>query len=419
MKKKLVVAVASLVALMAVSIITLFVLRGKSPSVSDADLRFTRATVSSNENAFFILEQASGELFWPEGKETKDILDWKLWDPKLAREILHENQKALELIDKALLIPRLQVPEIQNFGEDSEYLGNWRSTSRVALLRSIAQFHEGKEKEAFNSTLGVIRFGHQIEDCGGEPIHYLVGSAVKLIALKTLRDLIANTTLPCDVMQSYLHELDQFFANEPGLTNVIKLEYKLQAKLIDDMALGKNIGITNSNAQRTAGILNKPFFNQGKTRQIFAEAARTKLKSIPQHFSRMLTNGMAGSTNDSTLQLILSGNAIGKILTGLSLPAGEKFLSKKCRENVNVSATRTLLALKCYKIKYGALPKILSDLVPEFLAAIPLDDFDGKPLRYSTEKAIIYSVGLDLIDSGGQETNSAKQSLDIPFKIEF
>jgi hypothetical protein len=365
------------------------------------------------------LEHAGEELSWPEGKETKDILDWKLWDPKLASEILHENQKALELIDKALLSPRFQVPEIQSFDQDLEYLGNWKNISRIALLRAIAQFREGKEKEAFDSTLRVIRFGHQIEECGGEPIHYLVGSAVKLLALKTLRDLIANTTLSCDAMQSRLRELEQLYASGPGLTNAIKLEYQLNARIVDDMAAGKNIGITNASAQSAAGILGKPFFNPGKTRRIFADYARIELKSVPQHYSAIITNQMVISTNDSTFKLILSGNAMGEVFIRLLMPAGEKFLSKKCRENVHVAATQTILALKCYNLKYGALPQTFSNLIPEFLSAIPIDDFDGKPLRYSAEKKTIYSVGVDLIDSAGQETNSAKHSLDIPFKIEF
>ncbi|MEO7676666.1 MAG: hypothetical protein ABIV39_07895 [Verrucomicrobiota bacterium] len=94
-------------------------------------------------------------------------------------------------------------------------------------------------------------------------------------------------------------------------------------------------------------------------------------------------------------------------------------MSKKCRENVTVSATQTILALRCYQMKYGNLPKSLDELVPEFLPAVPFDDFDGKTLRYSPDKKVVYSVGPDLIDSGGQRTNSARKTLDVPFDINF
>ena len=45
------------------------------------------------------------------------------------------------------------------------------------------------------------------------------------------------------------------------------------------------------------------------------------------------------------------------------------------------------------------LPETLESLVPELLAAVPADPFDGKPLRYSREDAVVYSVGEDLKDS--------------------
>lgn len=60
-----------------------------------------------------------------------------------------------------------------------------------------------------------------------------------------------------------------------------------------------------------------------------------------------------------------------------------------------------LLALKCHKLRAGSLPASLAELVPEYLAEIPIDPWDGKPLRYAPEKMIIYSVGEDGRDAGG------------------
>lgn len=414
-KKKFLIIAASLFALAAILIVTLFALRGKSPGVLDADLKFTRATVSSNENAFFIFEKAREELYWPE--TTNDFLNWSTWDDKAAAEILEENQKSLKLIDQIFLCPRFQVPEIKSFDQDFEYLGDFKKLGRIASLRSLTKFHEGKEKEAFDSALRVVRFGHQIEDSNGTIMHYLVGSAVKLLALKTLRDMTGHTTLPCDSLQMYERELGHLFANELGLTNVIKLEYQIQCKMIDDMASGKRAG-TNRNTQLLAEVFYMPLLNAGKTREIYAQIARTGLASVEPFYSAMPTNPIVFSTNDSMFKLYLSGNAVGRILARMSSP-DRNSSSKKCRENVAVAATQVILALKCYKEKYGKLPLALTEMVPDFLLHVPLDDFDGKPLRYSVEKKIIYSVGLDLIDSGGQQTNAAGKSLDIPFPINF
>jgi hypothetical protein len=61
------------------------------------------------------------------------------------------------------------------------------------------------------------------------------------------------------------------------------------------------------------------------------------------------------------------------------------------------------LAAERYRQKFGDWPKALADLVPQYLAAVPLDPFDGKPLQYrrTNTGAIIYSVGEDGRDDGG------------------
>jgi hypothetical protein len=56
-------------------------------------------------------------------------------------------------------------------------------------------------------------------------------------------------------------------------------------------------------------------------------------------------------------------------------------------------------------------------VAPEFLPAVPLDDFSGKPFHYVPEKKLLYSVGPDLRDSGGQR--SYPQFDDLSFPIEF
>jgi hypothetical protein len=51
----------------------------------------------------------------------------------------------------------------------------------------------------------------------------------------------------------------------------------------------------------------------------------------------------------------------------------------------------------------------LTALTPEFMAEVPLDEFDGKPLRYRREDEgfILYSVGTNLVDDGGEDSRGA------------
>ncbi len=104
----------------------------------------------------------------------------------------------------------------------------------------------------------------------------------------------------------------------------------------------------------------------------------------------------------------------------MSTPTLSKQHLRKCELELEVSATRVLMALKAYKAENGALPESLDELVPEYIAEVPRDPFDGQPLRYSREKKIIYSVGEDLEDDGGApEDTEEGEGADPTFRIRF
>jgi hypothetical protein len=64
----------------------------------------------------------------------------------------------------------------------------------------------------------------------------------------------------------------------------------------------------------------------------------------------------------------------------------------------------TTLALERYRLRHGAFPGSLDELVPEFMAAVPIDRFSGGPLKYRLEESrpLLYSVGSDRDDDGGR-----------------
>jgi hypothetical protein len=62
--------------------------------------------------------------------------------------------------------------------------------------------------------------------------------------------------------------------------------------------------------------------------------------------------------------------------------------------------TRAACSLISYQLAHGAPPEQLADLVPTFLPSVPIDPFDGKPLRCRRDGTnwVIWSVGSDLKD---------------------
>ena len=65
-------------------------------------------------------------------------------------------------------------------------------------------------------------------------------------------------------------------------------------------------------------------------------------------------------------------------------------------------ATRTILALLIFERQKGILPAKLSDLVDaKILDSIPNDPFASAPISYSRERGIVWSVGEDGVNDGG------------------
>ena len=85
----------------------------------------------------------------------------------------------------------------------------------------------------------------------------------------------------------------------------------------------------------------------------------------------------------------------------------------------------TALAVERYRLAKGGLPRALSELVPDYLQAVPDDPCDGKPLRYERLDGgfMVYSVGQDGLDDGGKECPPSEErgpneTYDITFTVQ-
>ena len=88
-----------------------------------------------------------------------------------------------------------------------------------------------------------------------------------------------------------------------------------------------------------------------------------------------------------------------------------------------VRTARAALAVERYRLAHGKMPNALDVMAPGFIDEVPIDPFDGKPLRYRTleEGFVIYSVAEDGVDNGGGAANAAGETfgpgVDISFTI--
>ncbi len=387
---------------------------------SDEDLRVSRVPLPDGSNACSYLAEATRALVMSDddAKKLGTLLTAGGWDQNAASKILTQNTEALAILRKALACSAAQVPEATSVTNDLPYLAEWKTLTSLLGSKAIALANEGQGKEALDLAMGIVRLGHQLEDADGGTLHWLVASSIKAVGLLRGREIVASTSLDASVLLSFSRQLGDYPVNGLGLTNALKRQYLEVTLSMDELRSGR---ATSSNAfqQASTSVGMNVVLKRDRSLKLFADGTRVALKAVPVPLASLSGDLISNAPPRAPWKLLLRGNAVGETLYDMWKPSLLNLISRKCEENVNVAATRTLLTLKSYKLAHGDLPDSLAPLVPEYLPALPVDDFSGKPLIYSKEKKIVYSVGRDLQDSGGIERDAKKNRLDSVAAISF
>jgi hypothetical protein len=124
----------------------------------------------------------------------------------------------------------------------------------------------------------------------------------------------------------------------------------------------------------------------------------------------------------SSLGITNAGEAFFRALKipDLSDIFGDMGLSADVRKTIQIETAChivvTAVALKRFQLQHGKLPETLDELAPEFFRFVPIDPYDGKSLRYHPNADgtyLLYSVGDDGKDDGGDPTNTASGSSNL------
>ncbi len=400
-------------------------LRSTLPAtVLDKDLKLERRNLPAGANAYDQLQTAARQIWWPEEQSAGigALVSNTHWAPALATTVLAKNQAALAAWDAAAQLPDLQVPEITQFGALMPYLQDWKKLSQLAQVRENFLLHNGQAVAGFDQIVQHIQIGQRLQNSQSLLIGYLVGTAVHSMGLSQMQRWVGKTQLTPLQLTDYIRRIEPPSDQaSTAFAKAIKSEYQCLTGTLEALRSGRLVDTeTGDNYPRLPRFL--PVYNASQTRSLFAENALRLVKAAPRHYNEAKLPDFE-THRPGMVSLILSGNLSGQVLFYMTWPAVSGSLTKKCQADVQLQATRTILALRAYQLTHGQLPADLNALVPEFLAAVPVDDFDGQPLRYSAEKKIVYSVGKDLKDDGGDdrssETSSAQRHLDFAYHFDF
>jgi len=388
------------------------------------------------ENAALIYARAFDRIdAWKSESQRKLIYDYtkdfKLSDPAFdtanpaLREYLAKMKTALDLLRRAAAMPACAFD--RNFATPSiampmPELGKLRECVRLLALDARCRAADGDIKGAFENIRAINGIS---EHLGYEPV--LISGLVSMncynIGTETLEGIL-RTTNPSAADIDAAWSNDEFFSFRRVYKRSLRGERAFGlsafAMLGDTSGLDVLQILVSSDRERnnsslTFSWLVAPFWrvyllpsdlhSYNEAMQLMEQSSTYTFKQGKASFGTMESSDYRGKVG---------------ILTGILMPAFSRFFVQFHASEARVRLVTLARAVSLYHAKNKAYPKDLDALVPEFLSDIPLDPFDGKPLRMKSESAgvTLYSVGENETDDGGTppEKNREKTG-DIVLRI--
>jgi len=337
----------------------------------------------------------------------------------LIRQYLTDNQDTLKILHEAAALPHARYPVdlSQGFDALTPWLNNVRQCARLLELEALMHI----EKDDPNLALASVRSGLALAQSLKSPIliDYLVRIAAAAQQLQTLERTLCRSALTNEQLQSMAE-----------LIHGPQAAYSIKYALIGERCFGLSVfrmplramnGLAVSNnplptlalgPMRVLGILKRDALSYMDIMTDYIQAT-----DLPTPERLAIAKGIA--------QAVEQGQR-GGFFTRMFAPALGRVLEVESRAQAHRLAAYCALAVEQYRLATGHLPESLDKLVPQYLDAVPVDPFDGQPLRYRLldKGFVVYSIGEDLSDDGGKEKGKRKrgpgkqQPWDVTFFVE-
>jgi hypothetical protein len=334
--------------------------------------------------------------------------DDKLYSVSEKAAIIRRNAQVLKLARQGLVYDCM-CPPVRSYVASTLPTPDFAKIRQLARLFSLdAQVKEARGDWAGGTSarLDTLTMGQSLPE-GGNILTMLVGSAVQSIgradewkAIDHLNGAEAKTAA---------HRMEGIVSKHVPFVDVLTEEKWSSLATIMDQVSGKAItpvsGLPGAPPRLIIGRMTRGYIKNmdeyiASARQPYA--ARVPIPP-PSGFSQLMSLG-------------------GTTLSGILTPVFDRarFTDVSHNETQNVLLC-TAFAIRAYKADHGKYPAKLSDLVPTYLSKVPADPFALKgSLRYmpTYKKYILYSIGPDGKDNGGNLIYDPAKPADQQFRIE-
>ncbi len=418
-------------------------LRAAGYPTTPAELDRWYAAVPPAENLSGPVLRAAGALRLPTGKTNHGLpylgatssepLPAPPVDPAvLARwkAVVDANAEVWTILAEARNRTRSRTPINLNQGFNTllPALSQIKQLAQACAIRSVVAAEEGKSAEAMEALQDLLRVRQSILS---EPllISGLVGFAADQIGLRASRDCIARVRFSDAQLVAYATQIQAIAS-----TNV------LERALVGEFACGLS-AFTGSPSLLAGPLLAGPGGPPGGS-SVGASFGiglyrASGLAAADEAFYLRFMGDFIDSTTRPFPASLDTADRLQQELGQMQFPFRLRLFSQMLLPAITTSATRnaedqahlrmllTTLAVERHRRQHQEQPPAdLTTLVPALLSEIPVDPFDGKPLRYTVlaNGYRIHSIGPDRKDNDGKPRPTGKNrtgsdEYDLVFEI--
>jgi len=328
-------------------------------------------------------------------------------DPPLVEGFFQQAEATLAGVDAALQRKMFQFPDFTDINQHME------EKDLTPLLNfSETHLHWAQMNSRWDLALLDLRRLFDLASKMHAAQHYftegLVANALEEIALRACDDLTADPNTPRRAIDALRALLPDAGSEAAAFKSSLQVDYTRQKLLWNFMSdisqfhrslqrVGQGefksaVLVATTQVNRT--LLN--FANVSRAMAVWADA--------PYSIWRRQADDIESWSRWQPFQ---HRNATGKqVIVSLWIQTPEVRISELLRLKTLSGLTRVAIAARLFWEDHQKLPPTLADLMPQYLEKIPLDPYDGQPLRYDAARGMIWSVGKIIQDLGGGKSAS-------------
>ncbi|MBL7224427.1 MAG: hypothetical protein ISS72_11285 [Candidatus Brocadiae bacterium] len=331
------------------------------------------------------------------------------------RAYLEDHAEVLELLHLAAAKEGCKFPlDLEDgVGMQLPHLSKIRNAARLLALEAIERTEEGKVDEAAESLVAALRLGRSLAN---EPvlISGLVRVACDAIAVAQI-ERWASQAKPSAAALQRVEAALQDAADPTFMHKTIVAERCFgmdiyRTHVLDPKKRGElgALGIGDAPFLRVAP---RAYFKSDMVAYIDLMNEYTATARLPYPQS-LIQAGAAGKTIAERIPRYF-------IISRMILPALGRVFIEGQNHMARLDSARLGLAALRYRAQKGKLPDTLDALAPDFVKAVPVDPFNGKPLLYRTtpQGFTVYSLGENGKDDGGQTERVGGRLVDVGFRV--